>query len=111
MTYARIGDTHYAADTAGQIYRAKHGKLVPLKSWDNGCGYRLVEIYVDKVKRRSLVHRLVWEAFYGAIPDGLEINHKSRDRADNRLENLELLTHYENIQYSRRLGAWRKDKT
>lgn len=111
MTYARIGETHYAADTAGQIYRAKKGKLVPLKPWDNGQGYQLVEIYVDKIRRRSLVHRLVWEAFNGAIPDGLEINHKDRRRANNALDNLELLTHLENIQYSRRLGAWRKDKT
>lgn len=46
------------------------------------------------------VHRAMWEAFVGPIPDGMEINHKNLDRADNRLENLELLTHRENIQHA-----------
>lgn len=35
--------------------------------------------------------------FVGPIPEGMEINHKNLDRADNRLENLELLSHRENI--------------
>lgn len=46
------------------------------------------------------VHRAMWEAFVGPIPDGMEINHKNLDRADNRLENFELLTHRENIQHA-----------
>lgn len=46
------------------------------------------------------VHRAVWEAFNGPIPKGLEVNHKNLNRADNRLENLELVTHQQNCQHA-----------
>ena len=50
--------------------------------------------------KRIAIHRAVWEAFNGPIPGRLEVNHKNLDRADNRLENLELLTHQENVQHA-----------
>lgn len=53
-------------------------------------------------------HRLVWVASNGAIPDGLEINHKNGLRGDNRLDNLELVTPGENLQHAyTQLGRWR----
>lgn len=44
-------------------------------------------------------HRLVWEAFNGQIPIGLEINHKNGIKTDNRLVNLEVLTKSENMKH------------
>lgn len=41
------------------------------------------------------LHRLVWEEAHGPIPNGHHIHHKSGDKTDNRLENLELLSHGE----------------
>ena len=38
------------------------------------------------------VHRTVWEANHGPIPEGSVIHHKSGDRLDNRIENLELIS-------------------
>jgi len=62
--------------------------------------YRIASLCKNGVYIRRSVHRLVWEAFNGQIPGRLEINHKNLDRADNRLENLELVSHQQNIQHA-----------
>lgn len=48
------------------------------------------------------VHRIVYETFVGDIPEGYEIDHVNSVRDDNRLINLQLLTHVENIRKSKR---------
>lgn len=45
-------------------------------------------------------HRIVWEAFNGPIPNGYEVNHIDENTHNNRLDNLNLMTHEENIQYT-----------
>ena len=79
--------------------------------WVGDAGHRLLNprpikgyLHVDlcrngKAVRRS-VHRLVWETFVEPIGGRLEINHKNLDRADNRLENLEVVTHQQNAQHA-----------
>jgi len=59
--------------------------------------YLTVNLCRDGVYLRRSIHRLVWEAFNGEIPGRLEVNHKDLDRANNCLDNLELLTHRDNI--------------
>lgn len=43
-----------------------------------------------------LVQRIVWDAFNGPIPKDFEVDHINDVRTDNRLENLQLLTHKDN---------------
>lgn len=45
----------------------------------------------------QLLHRVVWESFNGAIPDGLVVAHLNGDPHDNRLENLAVKTHRNNL--------------
>ena len=42
--------------------------------------------------RWRAVHLLVWEAANGPVPPGFAVCFKNRDKADIRLENLELIT-------------------
>lgn len=44
----------------------------------------------------GFMHRLIWEAFNGKIPEGFQIDHINTIRSDNRLENLRLVTPKEN---------------
>ena len=46
-----------------------------------------------------MVHRLIWEAFNGQIPEGYEINHLDERPINNALSNLSLVTHKENVNY------------
>lgn len=47
-------------------------------------------------------HKFIWESFNGPIPEGMEINHKNEVKTDNRICNLELLSHKENVNYGTR---------
>jgi hypothetical protein len=81
------------------------------KTWTGSAAYRLVKPQLLKhyfvanlcknanYTRRG-VHRMVWEAFNGPIEGRLEINHKDLDRSNNRLENLEIVTHQQNLQHA-----------
>jgi hypothetical protein len=52
----------------------------------------------------TLLHRAIWAAVHGPIPDNHEVNHINAKRYDNRLVNLELLTIAEH-----RSLPWRPD--
>lgn len=43
-------------------------------------------------------HRIVWEAANGPIPKGMVIDHINGNRSDNRIVNLRMVTHAENMQ-------------
>ena len=73
-----------------------------LKNSKNTGGYYFVGLYKDNILNRVLVHRIVYETFVGLIPDSLEINHINENKADNRLENLNLMTPKENCNWGTR---------
>lgn len=62
--------------------------------------YLHVVLTKNRVKTNISVHRLVMLAFVGQKPDGKEINHINGVRQDNRLANLEYVTHIENIRHA-----------
>ena len=77
---------------------------------DTYGGYRKVGI----AGKRYPTHRVVWTLLKGAIPEGLEIDHINRQRDDNRIENLRLVTRKENAfnlksskGYYKAHGKWR----
>jgi hypothetical protein len=46
------------------------------------------------------LHRLIYADAYGEIPKGLEIDHINGIRDDNRIENLQAVSHKQNVQRS-----------
>lgn len=72
-----------------------------LKGKYDGCNYLTVHLKTpsgkDKIER---IHRLVAIAFIDNPERKPEVNHKNSVRDDNRVENLEWVTHQENIEHS-----------
>lgn len=70
----------------------------------SGRGYLRAPLNVAGHQRFVYLHRVVYEATYGPIPEGLEIDHINGQKTDNRLCNLELVTSAENTRRARATG-------
>lgn len=67
-----------------------------LKPLPDGQGYTRVRLN----SRNWRIHILVWEAFSGQTkPKGMEINHLDRNKENNKLDNLELVTPSQNSKH------------
>ena len=91
----------YEVSDKGRVRRADNGYV--LKARKNKS-HTMVWISDGLDPRAISVHRLVAAAFIGPCPEGLEVNHINGDGADNRVENLEYITHAENCRHAYRLG-------
>lgn len=84
------GEPRLFIDGHGPTAKAKLGA-----TRTNEMGY-VLEFAPDEAKTRDgwiYQHRLVWIRAHGPITRETAIHHKNHDKADNRLENLEALTH------------------
>ena len=71
-------------------------------------GYRTVRLMnKDGVLKSFYLHRLIWQAFNGDIPEGLEVCHEDCNRDNNRLSNLRLLTHTQNCRNPQSIKHYR----
>lgn len=77
------------ARRGGNPIRRVNKRYVCIQNWPETCKF---------------VHRIIWEAVNGPLPEGLQINHKNGDRMDNRIANLEAVTPSENTLHAYRLG-------
>lgn len=59
-------------------------------------GYKIVHLSANNEKKAVRIHRLVWIAKHGVIPEGYIVDHINNDKEDNRISNLQLLTSAEN---------------
>ena len=91
--------SRYLISDTGLVYSLISDKLVQQVDI-NGRGYLLARIYNDDGKLKQMrIHRLVYMAHRGAIPDGMQINHKDECKTNNCIENLEVVTCKQNINY------------
>lgn len=101
----------YQISNLGRIWSVKRQQY--MKPQKDTCGYLRIQLYTKNGKLRTeKVHRLVALAFIDN-PDGKpEVNHINHVRDDNRVENLEWVTHKENSNKTtvvRSVGKFTKD--
>ena len=89
----------YQVSNLGRVrsFRIKSEGVI-LARRQNADGYCMANI----CGRNVPVHRLVAIAFVDGYHDGLQVNHKNEDKADNRACNLEWITFKENVNHGTR---------
>lgn len=91
----------YEASNMGRIRSLNYhreGRVVVL-SVSHSRKYDRIGLSKNGVVKHYSVHRLVWEAFNGPIPEGMQVNHIDENKRNNSLDNLNLMTPSENHRW------------
>lgn len=105
----------YEASSEGRIRvvwgkRCKNGPRL-LRTFAGDGGYVRTAVMRDGKCYKPGVHQLIAAAFLGSCPDGYEVNHIDLDKTNNRPDNLEYLTHADNLGHARaRRGNWSRSR-
>lgn len=91
---AQFRDTPYYFTEDGKVLNMD--RQTELKQSKSGRYYRVHLAY--GINKKILVHRGVWEAFNGEIPEGMDVDHIDNNPANNALSNLQLLSHSDNLK-------------
>lgn len=112
MTWRPIVDGYYEVSDNGRIRRARPGKNTvvgrELTRTKMTNGYLKVSPVVAGKNVLMYVHDLVAAAFIGPKPLGACVNHIDGDKSNNRVANLEYVSHTENMAHAARTGLMRR---
>ena len=90
----------YAANKNGEVINVKTGRIIKMIKSN---GYLYFNICDKKLEKPKVYyqHRFVFEVFRGPIPRCFEVDHINNFKSDNRVKNLQLLTHKQNVEKSK----------
>lgn len=86
----------YEVSNMGRVRDLQRGVLI--KTSIGKSGYEKLNLVTATDCRSFYVHRVVYEAFNGAIPPGMTIDHINFKPSDNRLSNLRCIPQELNIR-------------
>ncbi|QHB38726.1 endonuclease [Flavobacterium phage vB_FspS_tooticki9-1] len=95
-----FGFDDYQISNYGNVKSLKNGKEKILKAVENGRGYLSVCLRKDKIAYTKRVHVLVCESFLNHFGNGTtekSIDHIDNNKLNNKLSNLQIISHRENI--------------
>lgn len=91
----KYGDK-YMVSNRGNIFSLHRKSLMTLII--NSGGYKTIKLIHNKNKRQQLIHHLVYKTFVGDIKKNYVIDHIDRNKTNNCLNNLRMVTKSENCR-------------
>jgi hypothetical protein len=91
-------ETFYEVSDKGRVRNTKTDRIKKNKLSDTG--YHRISLFVNKKEKTIYTHRLVATIFLPNLNNYSDVNHKNKNRIDNRLENLEWSTRSQNIKHN-----------
>ena len=95
LVLKQFRDSPYFCSKDGNIYNLE--KRIKIKLEKSGKYLRFQGAY-NLNHKKFLVHRVVWEAFNGPIPEGMDIDHIDGNPHNNHLDNLQIVSHSDNCK-------------
>lgn len=101
----QIENSKFYISDCGKAYSiTKMGAFKEVGYFIDGSGYKCVMIYTkcenSKSRKQNKVHRLVAQYFLENPYNKPEVNHKDMNKLNNNVDNLEWMTHQENIKHA-----------
>jgi len=82
-----------------EVYGHKHKKYKQKRL--RYKGYYEIKLCKNSKKKIFKLHRLIYEVYYGTIPDKMQVDHIDNNKQNNNIENLRLVTNQQN-QWNRK---------
>ena len=95
-------DDLYEVSNLSKIKQLETGRI--LKQSTHVAGYKVATLRNNKGRKIFYVHRIIAEAFIPNPYNKPQVNHKNGMKFDNRLDNLEWVTHKENLIHCHKNG-------
>lgn len=96
---------NYETDLSGYLpycnvlVNPEKGTIISVKGRLLGTGskYLMCSLIEEEKQKTKYVHRVIYECVFGKIPEDKDIDHIDGNTKNNKISNLQLLTHRENL--------------
>lgn len=98
LSFLENGSNYVININTLEVFRITKKGLRLIKPYLSKIGYLLINLWDNYICKHYYLHRIVYMIHYGDIPKGFVIDHIDRNKMNNNITNLRLVTQSINMQ-------------